>query len=783
MDSRMKYGTVLALVMLAGATVSAADDSLFQKWAIVPTQEVSDKGIPDLVLAAMSGVTNMIWLERAQLGDIDRVLVKDSFYAAGASGRVEMGRRLGADVLVMLSFVQGGNFLECAVVESRYGSRLSYRVLDSSKQTPAQLAEQIRLQVVGAREKAARGIRLVVLLLPFAGNMGDEPGTVDVSPELILEANLLDAPHTAVVETRHAPNLRMERATGGSTESAGTRWLFLEGRCTNRVGSAGQNTVDFEITLTDRKEYRRTWQATATTAHDLERHLTLEVPREVVRQALAAHAGGTLPDEESRLAALTAAADACERMNDLDQAAGLREAALLIRPNDMEQRRKLADTYAKLAQNGIEMTFTVYQKLASANLLQDRYLHGISRWYRMLEQLEYLVRNRAVDGEYMVRKQWNVQVGFRYSEIGIRNRTSVEEAKKDYLLNVYPLILYLPKVIYGNWHLRLFEQALMRYDWKPWQAEDCEFLYELLERVAPIAETEQRISRQGQDGRDRYSGLERFLAKPWIEGTNDVEVVKTAYVAMLERLERSRHPMNRMYATSGMLAWKRNTGTLTPADKADESLMPRFWAKFLGAQPAPYSTNAPACAGLTPAETAALVEPSARLSEALVPITQRRPLFTKREAYLAMFDRYWPIFTAGRYAEADDFLEHLLFEDVWERIRNRPEEERLHFLLYCAHREMDFGPVFVGNRPNHADAALKGMPPSAVLERAKATFWPVEVRPFRRDGAYQWAIVANKPVDQSPDSILQLSSDGKTMPFLYLYNGGFRNSQLTSMMK
>jgi hypothetical protein len=88
------------------------------------------------------------------------------------------------------------------------------------------------------------------------------------------------------------------------------------------------------------------------------------------------------------------------------------------------------------------------------------------------------------------------------------------------------------------------------------------------------------------------------------------------------------------------------------------------------------------------------------------------------------------------------------FPTMWGVVRTRPEAEQLRFLLARVYAERA-----------SADAAevLTKYQGPALLKMAERTYWPVELQPPQRDGAYDWAMRASSLKGNLAECVLQVS--------------------------
>jgi hypothetical protein len=97
----------------------------------------------------------------------------------------------------------------------------------------------------------------------------------------------------------------------------------------------------------------------------------------------------------------------------------------------------------------------------------------------------------------------------------------------------------------------------------------------------------------------------------------------------------------------------------------------------------------------------------------------------------------------------------LSFDMVWDRLKERPPAERARYLLLRVSR----------HHVDHEVArVLTDIPAADLFGAARATYWPVEVAPPRRDGAYLWAVLAREVRSGVAERAIHVSIEGGDEP-------------------
>jgi hypothetical protein len=232
------------LVSTAGSALAAAPAN--QRWAIVATDGVRERGAVDLLTAQLSQVGGIELVERDA---IQRVLDELKLNAGGLVDRakaVQFGRLLAADALLCVqeNKAAGNSLGSLRLVETRTGVRLC-ELLTSFGDQPEQwaapwLEEWRRAKTVLELPPDAR--RYVGVI----GIQSEEPGSALTSLgralSVFLEHDLGRLPGVVVLEREYLRLLRQEQQlTGVELELRSSAWLIEGGLRRNEADSGCQD--------------------------------------------------------------------------------------------------------------------------------------------------------------------------------------------------------------------------------------------------------------------------------------------------------------------------------------------------------------------------------------------------------------------------------------------------------------------------------------------------------------------------------------------------------------
>jgi len=117
----------------------------------------------------------------------------------------------------------------------------------------------------------------------------------------------------------------------------------------------------------------------------------------------------------------------------------------------------------------------------------------------------------------------------------------------------------------------------------------------------------------------------------------------------------------------------------------------------------------------------------------------------------ALFDARWAsLKKSPNDSRAMLFFTAGPFDLSWERLARESSDDRVFFLLArisALHADPD------------AAKKLIEFPGPQVLRAASKTYWPIQLEPLERDGAYLWSIRASSLEGRTAKSVLQISID------------------------
>ncbi len=336
---------------MAAAAVGAADEHYaYQRWAIVSSKQLQQDGFPDLLTAELSRTKEIELVERDRLAAVTKELELSSLAgSATASERLKLGRLLGAEALVLLTVEEREKkrSVRLVVSECIYGARLRTEWLPYDPDQREQLADKVAQLVLQTRRHFSGGIRQLIGVPHFVSkNLTYEHNHLQAGYAHLIENALASVPGVAVIETEEAQAIGRELQIGASDLKDRVVPMFVNGEFEmGRSDQGKEPTVHLTIRLFDGKRTLREIDRKDLSAAQVVELLTGEIPQLVVRLAKTDQAILLSRDEQVR--ALLARANAFAEVGAWEHAVGLREAALLLRPDDLKLRIRLFREYGE----------------------------------------------------------------------------------------------------------------------------------------------------------------------------------------------------------------------------------------------------------------------------------------------------------------------------------------------------------------------------------------------------------------------------------------------------
>jgi hypothetical protein len=362
---------------------AGAAESGYDCWAVAATPAVEETGLPDLLTAELSTRQGIELVERQQLQPVLEALELDACFGGAAAGeRLNLGRMVGADAVLLLALDKrkaqpdegqprgagtneaGGQgteragarkdepdagewFLKLVVSDCRCGVRLWLEYLPYTPDRLEEIAYQCADLVDQTRRRFAGGIRQVIAVTPLLSrNLVHDYDHLQTGYASLLEGALLAYPGVAVIETEEARAVRRELDLGGDKLSIRVVPLFVEGEYEMSAATPdAEPAVRLCVRISDGKKTRTRVERTGLLLSEVPELLLETVAKRIVQLAGEDTVANLTREQQHMM--LARRAEAFARFGAFEHSTGLREAALLLKPDDNPQQLALIGDYLR----------------------------------------------------------------------------------------------------------------------------------------------------------------------------------------------------------------------------------------------------------------------------------------------------------------------------------------------------------------------------------------------------------------------------------------------------
>jgi hypothetical protein len=401
------------LAMEARGTEPAETGDQPVRWAILGTSGTQDAGLTDLLHDRLASLDCVQLVEREQWQAIAAEYSLDAFGAAGAvRQRLLLGTVLQADRLLLLSRIalsgpasETTDVFRLVIADCGTGARIGH------ENYPADISPEDFLDAAAAAvEQVGRrfpaGVKQVVGVSHFVSqNLVHHYDHRQAGYGYLLQHALALHPGTAVLEIEEARAIAQELSFGAPDQTAALRRravpVLVDGEFTVAAQpTASPTAVDLTVFVrrgNGVEEIRKTALAPA----DVVALLTGELARRILE----------LDSEEPVLFSpaeqrdwLSARAEQFGRVGAWDHSIGLREAALLIDPDDVPLRLALLSEYSLQMSRPLPVPLRPEQ-VPTEEEFREMCRERVAAFFARLEHLEFLVRNRKVRADELLASQ------------------------------------------------------------------------------------------------------------------------------------------------------------------------------------------------------------------------------------------------------------------------------------------------------------------------------------------------------------------------------------------
>lgn len=524
----------LRIVLCAAAAVSllpgaAPAGEPYKRWAVIASPDLQSAGLADLVALQLAEVPGIELVDREHLEEALRELHLNAAQGGEADvrTRLQLGRMLRADALLLLSMTAGSadgtlpatsagasgadsrpasdtqadQRIRVTIADCRQGVRLHVGVVTHEPEALETAARSVVQQVVSTRNRFPDGVRQIIGVSPFAcRNLTYEYNRYQEAFGEMLQNALAAAPGVAAIETREAHAIRRELESVDGPGIERTLPVIVEGEyevaapSSGAEGSAadnqsaGRRAVRVTMRILDATGKTQTVERAVASLEEVPPLLTGDLPAKVLQAAGGLQSRGFTLEEQFR--SLTSRADAFADVGAWQQAAQVREAAILLKPLDTQQRRAIAQEYEKLLTSfGVYVPAGIDRTHMNPEPIPPAVRQACWQAYR--EHVDYLVRNGAIS-TYDAIPHANAIYRSWPGQAGPQETAQRRQERRRFLVEYYPRLLRLPGdgSAYCTWQSNVIGLAMWpAHDASPrssgFTREDADTVLQLIREVIP----------------------------------------------------------------------------------------------------------------------------------------------------------------------------------------------------------------------------------------------------------------------------------------------------------
>ncbi len=311
-----------------------------RRWAIISSESMRTGGFPDLVTSVLDDVEGIELVERDQLDLVLAELELSELQSpGGGEDRQRLGVLAGAQRLLLLDGKDwnGSGDVGVQVIDTYSGVNLFRGQVKLEKDSADAAAERMATLARDLEQKYADGIRAVVGIPYFLSKTANK-GNASLQEEFpnLLASAVRNLPGVAVLAVKEAQLIQNEMVLSGHSIRRFLP-LFVSGEYEIYARQADNDQrLRLSVTVSDGSEVEKKIEKDRITLPEARELLTSEAA-ELILELLSRK--DLLPlTREQQEAALVARADELVKAGEILKAIELREAALLISPNNPRHR-------------------------------------------------------------------------------------------------------------------------------------------------------------------------------------------------------------------------------------------------------------------------------------------------------------------------------------------------------------------------------------------------------------------------------------------------------------
>lgn len=542
-------------------------------FAVFHTRDAQTTSVGEVLTLTLARIEGVKLVAPARLSGLAEELDISALSEAGhLADRRRLGQEAGATELMILSqcSAPADRQLRLTICDGFTGLQLRTEILELDNKRIYEVAERIKESIQDTHHFYPGGVTQVVCLSAFLGKA--IPATYNSLPARyteLLRESLRDTPGVAVVESDEAMALSRPVTP---TEHSGRKPIIpvvrVEGEIhilANSDDPSAAPQITFEVRITPAaapEEHLRTGPLSPESAAS---YLALELPRAILRNTGRADTPITAAQRFTRLAEH---AEALAQLGHSEDSASLRESAILIQPDSIEQRLKLIDDYGQIVATSVP-NVSAYELVELGHTPNLRIIERGARAYAArFAHVEYLIQGRRVPVEQaqllsdcsisgkVISGPYARIVDGKYCVLGEKSLLLAEEAKERFILQAMPALIAWhtqcpQRGLAQNWERTVISGMLRRQDRTYRSKAELDFITRVLSKVIP-----ESFSLSASPEREVQAFLEQQVT--WTNSTPLGEPLATEadWLEFLSNLEKSGNRNAKQYAAYGRKTYK-----------------------------------------------------------------------------------------------------------------------------------------------------------------------------------------------------------------------------------
>ena len=538
----LRFTCALTLLMLSTFTLAAE-----QKLAVIGG---GDSGLNDLLTVRLSQTDGISVVERESDAVLDEKVVQGLMGTGANNDR--KAAIAGADFLVLLSREDKG--IQLVVAETRFGVTLESLLIPTDDQSAEKTAAVLGDQILAVVAEFSQGVRHVVAVSDFVSrDLMYDLSFLQSDYADVLRGAYGEIPGVAVIAIDDAKAIASEREISGVEQKERLVPIFIEGEYrTTRDTNSDETTVQITIHVKDGKNNLIDRELPAVPLEKAGKSL-IEFFSKDLSVFTKTIGNGMNADDQYRL--LDQRAAKFSSIGDFRRSAALREAALLLKPDDDEQRIQLVREYSRRNIGGAGWPLQERKKVTDA-VWEAIVKKTIDDWKRSLHHCEYLIHNRLISREEATSLTSEAMSSIKRIGIGkSKPFIECEDLKKRFLRQSFSRIAYLDPIktrrdfagavdVYND----IWKFTLVRRDRSYLSADDLDLIADLLLTDLPdsmlpshvvvsfLRNFASKVDKRKHSSHYRFSGVQ--------------------YEAFLSKLTASKRPLVRFYGRYGKACYR-----------------------------------------------------------------------------------------------------------------------------------------------------------------------------------------------------------------------------------